>query len=249
MRSLLKNWLFYGLGRDEYKKSMDNVFSKNINNLRRTNAVVVFLLTCFLFAPIFIDKNITKTMFFIGTSAIAALIYITVRCIYHKVSIEKKVRKSLVYILIFLSYANVITFGIYLSVWAHPENVGGSFLSLLICALLLFNIPPVFYYSLTTLSTIVFIIIVCLVKSPEEYRIDIPNALFAGALSMIFGWHIIMNRLSLSSIAHRMENERDNYFNQSTIDDLTQLKNRRDFTNTFKRSLASHRQEDNFICL
>ena len=249
MRSLLKNWLFYGLGRDEYKKSMDNVFSKNINNLRRTNAVVVFLLTCFLFAPIFIDKNITKTMFFIGTSAIAALIYITVRCIYHKVSIEKKVRKSLVYILIFLSYANVITFGIYLSVWAHPENVGGSFLSLLICALLLFNIPPVFYYSLTTLSTIVFIIIVCLVKSPEEYRIDIPNALFAGALSMIFGWHIIMNRLSLSSIAHRMENERDNYFNQSTIDDLTQLKNRRDFTNTFKRSLASHRQEDNFICV
>jgi diguanylate cyclase (GGDEF) domain len=249
MRSLLKNWLFYGLGRDEYKKSMDNVFFKNIYNLRRTNAVVALLLIGFLFAPFLIDKNLTKAMFFIITSTIAMLIYIFVRCIYHKINTEKKVRKSLVYILICLSYANVITFGIYLSVWAHPENAGGSFLSILICALLLFNIPPVFYYSLTALSTIVFIIIVSIVKSPEECRIDIPNALFAGTLSMIFGWHIIMNRLSLSSIAHRMENERDNYFNQSTIDDLTQLKNRRDFMNTFQRSLASHRQEDNFICV
>lgn len=249
MRNLLKNWLFYGLGRDEYKKSMDHAFFKNIYNLRRTNAVVALLLTGFLFAPLLIEKNLTKTMFFIITSTIAMLIYIFVRCIYHKINTEKKVRKSLVYILICLSYANVITFGIYLSVWAHPGNAGGSFLPILICALLLFNIPPVFYYSLTAVSTVVFTIIVCMVKSPEEYLIDIPNALFAGTLSMIFGWHIIMNRLSLSSIAHRMENERDNYFNQSTIDDLTQLKNRRDFMNTFQRSLASHRQEDNFICV
>jgi len=249
MRELLKNWLFYGLGKDEYKKSMDNVFSKNIYNLRRTNAVVVFLLTGFLFTPLLIDKNIKKTIFFIGTSAIAALIYIIVRCIYHKINNEEKVKKSLVYILICLSYANVITFGIYLSVWAHPGNVGGLFLSILICALLLFNIPAVFYYSLTVISTIVFTIIVFMVKSPEECSIDIPNALFAGALSMIFGWHIIMNRLSLSSIAHRMENERNDYFDQSTLDELTQLKNRRDFMITFQRSLTNHRQDDNFICV
>jgi len=113
MRNLLKNWLFYGLGRDEYKKSMDHAFFKNIYNLRRTNAVVALLLTGFLFAPLLIEKNLTKTMFFIITSTIAMLIYIFVRCIYHKINTEKKVRKSLVYILICLSYANVITFGIY----------------------------------------------------------------------------------------------------------------------------------------
>jgi diguanylate cyclase (GGDEF)-like protein len=249
MRGLLKHWLFYGLGREEYTKSMDNVFSKNIHNLRRTNAVVTFLLTGFVLVPLLLEKNLTKAVFYIGTAVIAATIYFLVRFIYRKINNEQKVRKNLVYLLICFSYINVITFGIYLGVWADPGNIAGIFLPILICALLLFNIPAVFYFSLTGLSTIIFIIIVSIVKTPAEYRIDIPNALFAGVISMIFGWHIIMNRLSLSSIARRMENERNDFFDQSTIDELTQLKNRRDFMITFQRSLNHHRPDDKYICI
>jgi len=249
MHTLLKKWMFYGLEQDEYKKSMDDIFPKNIYNLHRTNAVVAILLIGFAVIPIFVDKSLTKAMFYIRTEIIAALIYIIVRCISRKSNNEKKLRKNLVYILICLSYVNVISFGIYLGVWANPENIAGSFLSILICALLLFNIPFVLYFSLTALSTVVFIIIVSMVKPPAEYRIDIPNALFAGAVSIIFGWHIIMNRLSLASVAYRMERERNNYFYQSTTDELTQLKNRRDFMNTFKRIITNHRQSDNYICV
>jgi diguanylate cyclase (GGDEF)-like protein len=249
MRGLLKHWLFYGLGREEYTKSMDNVFSKNIHNLRRTNAVVTFLLTGFVLVPLLLEKNLTKAVFYIGTAIAAATIYFLVCFIYRKINNEQKVRKNLVYLLICFSYINIITFGIYLGVWADPGNIAGIFLPILICALLLFNIPAVFYFSLTALSTVVFIIIVSIVKTPAEYRIDIPNALFAGSISMIFGWHIIMNRLSLSSIAHRMENERNDFFDQSTIDELTQLKNRRDFMITFQRSLSHHRPDDKFICI
>jgi len=36
---------------------------------------------------------------------------------------------------------------------------------------------------------------------------------------------------------------------ESTIDELTQLKNRRDFMNTFQRFLTNHRQSDNFLCI
>jgi diguanylate cyclase (GGDEF)-like protein len=46
-----------------------------------------------------------------------------------------------------------------------------------------------------------------------------------------------------------MEDERNNYFNQSTVDELTQLKNRRDFMNTFQRTLTNFRQSDNFLCI
>jgi diguanylate cyclase (GGDEF)-like protein len=249
MQGLLKHWLFYGLGREEYTKSMDNVFAKNIHNLRRTNAVVTILLTGFVLVPLLLEKNLTKTFVYIGTGVIAALIYFFVRCIYHRINNEQKVRKKLVYILICLSYINVISFGIYLGVWANPGNIAGTFLSILICALLLFNIPAVFYFSLTALSTVVFIIIVSMVKTPAEHSIDIPNALFAGTISMVFGWHIIMNRLSLSSIARRMENERNDFFDQSTIDELTGLKNRRDFMITFQRSITSHRPDDKYICI
>jgi diguanylate cyclase (GGDEF)-like protein len=46
-----------------------------------------------------------------------------------------------------------------------------------------------------------------------------------------------------------LEDERNNYFDQSTIDELTQLKNRRDFQQTFKRYLVNYRTSDNWLCI
>jgi len=249
MRKILKNCLYYGLDRDEYKKSIDNLMYKNIFSLRITNAVVAIVLFGFLFTPFYADKNFSKAIFYVETDAIAVFLYLFIRIKYRQINNETKINKIPVYILICLSYANVISFGTYLGVWANHGNIAVAFPSILICALLLFTIPAVLYYSLTICSTVIFIIIASAVKSPEKCLMDIPNVLFAGVISMIIGWHIIMNRLSLSSIARRMKKERDNYFDQSTIDELTQLKNRRDFMNTFQRSLANHRQEDHFICV
>ncbi|MCL2100456.1 MAG: GGDEF domain-containing protein, partial [Fibromonadales bacterium] len=50
-------------------------------------------------------------------------------------------------------------------------------------------------------------------------------------------------------IANKLEDERNHYFDKSTIDELTQLKNRRDFMDTFKRYLSNYRQSDNFLCI
>jgi len=248
MKELINKWRFYGLGEEEYKKSLDKVFSRNIYSLRRVNAAVAAILIGFLFIP-FIEKNLTKTLVFMGTGVIAVFLYILVRCKYNIKIKNKNVNKTPIYILICLYYVNVISFGIYFGVWANPGNIAGSFLAILICALLLFNIPPLFHHILTMCSIIIFIINVSIVKTPAEYSIDIPNVLFAGTISFILGWHIIMNRLSLASIANKLEDERDNYFDQSTVDELTQLKNRRDFFNTFQRSLANHRQKDNYLCI
>jgi len=249
LRKLLNEWRFYGLGEAEYKETMDRVFAKNFFGLRRTNIVVVVLMIAFILVPILIDKNLTKTMFYLGTCVFAAFLYILARHKHYKSSKDKKLSKSLIYTLIFLSYANVISFGIYLGVWANPGRIAGLFLAILICALLLFNIPPVYYLCLTAISMIVFILSVIMVKTPAEHSIDIPNVLFAGIIGLIFGWQIIMNRLSLASIANKMEKERNSYYDQSIIDELTQLKNRRDFLNTFQRYLVSHRQSDKFLCI
>ena len=46
-----------------------------------------------------------------------------------------------------------------------------------------------------------------------------------------------------------LEDERNHYFDKSTIDELTQLKNRRDFMDTFKRYLSNYRQTDHFLCI
>jgi len=238
------------MGEGEYRKCMDKVFSKNMYSLRRTNAIVMIISASSIVIPFFLDRNVIKIMFYTGTCVVAALMYLFVRYKYHRsIVTEKKTGKSLIYILITLSYANIIAFGIYLGVWANPGMLAGSFLGILICALLLFYVPAVYFLCLTLCSVIVFTVIVVIFKSPSLYKIDIPNALYAGIAGLAVGWQVIMNRLSLASLADKMENERDCYYDQSIVDELTQLKNRRDFTNTLQRSIANYRQSDNFLCV
>jgi len=249
IRTLLNKWRFYGLGEIEYKDSLEKIFANNIKRLRRINATVVFILSVFVFVLLFLDRSLIEIIFPTGTVTVAALLYVFLKCKYRKLNKENKKRKNLVYLLICLYYVNVISFGIYLDVWAHPGKEAGAFLAVLICALLLFDLPPLFHHCLTICSIAVFIVIISIVKTPAECRVDIPNTMFAGIISLILNWHVIMNRLSLASIAKRMENERDSYYDQSTIDELTQLKNRRDFLNTFQRAVANHRQADNYLCV
>jgi diguanylate cyclase (GGDEF)-like protein len=246
MRDLLDKWRYYGMEEGEYKKCMNKIFARNIHSLRRTNAIVIIILSASIVVPFFTDRNFSKTIFYIGACVIAALLYLLAR---QKLRHEGQDDKGVIYTLILLSYANISAFGIYLGVWANPGMIAGSFLGILICALLLFYIPAVFYFCLTICSMIAFMVIVVIFKSPDVYKIDIPNAFFAGIAGIVIGWQVIMNRLALASYAGNMEDERDNYYHQSTIDELTQLKNRRDFRNTFHRFLTSFRQSDKFLCV
>jgi diguanylate cyclase (GGDEF)-like protein len=246
MRKLINKWRYYGMEEDEYKKCMNKIFARNIHSLRRTNAIVTIILAISIVVPVFVDRNFIKTVFYIGACVIAALLYLFVRQKYHH---EDEDNKGIVYTLIILSYANITAFGIYLGVWANPGMIAGSFLGILISALLLFYIPAAFYLCLTICSMIVFTVIVVIFKSPDAYKIDVPNAFFAGIAGIVIGWQVNMNRLVMASYAVNMEDERDNYYLQSTIDELTQLKNRRDFRNTFHRYLTSFRQSDNYLCV
>jgi len=248
MKDFLDKWRYYGMGEGEYRKCMNKVFAKNIHSLCRTNVIVIIISASSMVVPVFINRDFIKTIFYIGTCVIAALLYLFVRWKYRH-NMEDNAKKGLIYTLITLSYINITAFGIFLGVWANPGMIAGSFLGILICALLLFYIPAAFYLCLTLFSMIAFTVIVVIFKEPSAYKIDIPNVIFAGIAGLTVGWQVIMNRLSLASFADNMKNERDNYYDQSTIDELTQLKNRRDFTNTIQRSVTNYRQSDNFLCV
>jgi len=247
MRDFLDNWRYYCLGEGEYKKCMEKVFVKNIHTLRKTNAIVFIISAGSIVVPLFLDRNFTKIMVYIGTCTAAAFLYLLVRCRYR--CNEDKVKKSLIYTLITLTYLNITAFGIYLGVWANPGMIAGTYLGILICALLLFYIPVVYHLCLTLCSMITCMVLVVIFKSPAVYKIDLFNVFFAGAVSLVIGWQVIMNRLSLASRAHNMEDERNDFYDKSTIDELTQLKNRRDFTNTIQRTITNYRQSDNFLCV
>jgi diguanylate cyclase (GGDEF)-like protein len=75
------------------------------------------------------------------------------------------------------------------------------------------------------------------------------NAFIAGIISLYFSWQITKLRMGLEMSSAMLEDEKNKYLDQSTVDELTQLKNRRDFMQTFQRYLSNHRPSDDWICL
>jgi len=248
-RSLLFSWRFYKLEREEYADCMNKTFASNLNSLRQVNMVVAILSACFMIFPIAFEKNLPKSGIYLLVAVIAALLTAYSKHKYNQHKQGKSASHSLIYALIILYYINTMLFGIFLGVWANPERLAVTFMGFLICALFLFVNPPVFNLSLTLSVVIVFILSTVLMKSPQNQLFDIVNVLIAGAISLIFTWYIVMHKLLAVLSASKLEEERNSYYSQSTVDELTQLKNRRDFIQTFQRFFADYRDSDKYLCL
>ncbi|MCL2196075.1 MAG: GGDEF domain-containing protein [Treponema sp.] len=249
MNTLLYKWRYYSLGFDEYIKCMDRAFKDNVYRLFLANRTVTIFALIFTIYPLFVAKNYFNALFYIGTSIIALFFTIYSNNLYNQQKHGKIFKKQFIYFLITLYYINVIVFGIYLGIWANPGKYAVSFMGILICALFLFNISPMAFLMHTISAMAIFIVITILVKPLDCSIMDITNCLFAGLLGLYFGWQIITHRITSTLTIHELENERNNYLDQSTIDELTQLKNRRDFMQTFQRFIANPRQSDNYLCL
>jgi len=249
MKKLFYKWRYYSLGLEEYIKCMEKAFADNIYRLFLANRTVALFALLFTIYPFFIAKNYFNAFFYIGTSIIALFFTIYTYNLFKQQKQGKTFKKCFVYFLITLYFINVIVFGIYLGVWANPGKYAVSFMGILICALFLFNTSPLFFFSHTLCAMAIFMVITILVKPADCSSMDVTNSLFAGLLSLYFGWQITKHRITSELTINELENERNNYLDQSTIDDLTQLKNRRDFTETFQRFSVNNRQSDNFLCL
>ena len=249
MKELYNKWRYYSLGRDEYIKCMEKTFHDNISRLVRVNGFVAVLSLVFMIFPVFVENNFYKARFYLITAIVAVIFLLITTYLYKLYNQEKTINKNFVYALITFFYTNTIFLGIYLGVWANPGHFAVSFMCILICALFFFNISPVFYLCHTLGAMILFIVIIIYKKPVNIWSIDIVNTIFAGFISLYFGWQITMFRISSSLKIDKLLSERNSYYDQCTIDELTQLKNRRDFFQTFKRFLVNYRQTDNFICL
>ena len=249
MHNILNNWRYYGLGKEEYKKCMEKTFIDNLYNLRQANASVAVLACLFTLFPLVVERNYIKASIHFSCAVFAFCLGLFATYKARQFKQGKKVSNKLIYAKIFLYYANVILFGIYLGVFSNPGKLAVSFMGILMCALFLFNMPPLVNLGFTLGALAVFMTATIMVKPVRDWSLDVVNSMFACSIGQFFGWHIIMFRMSLASTAAKLETERNDYYDQSIVDELTQLKNRRDFTLTFKRFLSNHRQSDNYLCI
>ena len=249
MRKIIDFWRWYSLSREQYYESMNKQFMKNLYFLRYTNLAVVILTTCFSVFPFVIDKSFIRSIVYIIAAAVSLLLFFVVRQKINQLNQERQVSKFTVYLLITLYHLNITLFGTYLGVWSNSDNYAVTFMCLLICSLFLFTIPAQTYLCLTLGAMALFIVSTVYVKSHEYWIPDVINVLGAGCISLSFGWQLTMRRLVYITGVGKIEDERDIYYAQSTIDELTGLRNRRDFEQTFRRYMTSHRSYDEWMCI
>jgi diguanylate cyclase (GGDEF)-like protein len=240
----LYSWRYYSVGKEHYHECINKLFMDNLRNLYQANAIVAAFAGCFTVLSIFIDKDIIKAGICLGAALIALLMAFFT---YYK--LQTYATKRFIYILTSIYYVNVMTLGIYLGVWSSPDKLATIFLCFLICVQLMFINPPQFNLCLTISAIAAFTVSTIFVKKFDIWLLDIINTSIAGAISLYFTWHIGKLRLGLELSTTMLENERDGYYDQSTIDELTKLKNRRDFQQTFRRYLSNYRTSDNFLCI
>jgi len=209
LSKIWNHWRYYGLDQDEYNKCMDLVFPDNLSRLVWANMVFAILTALFAIFPIITEHDFFKSEIYLVSTVLAIILCIFSKYKNYSFKQKNRISKNLIYTLIFLYFVNVIFFGLYLAVWANPGKIAGSFIGIFICVLFLINISPLLYLGLTVFTAILYIICVIRFKIPSVWNYDIQNAIFAGAVALIFGWQIIMNRLTNTSSKNKLEKMKD----------------------------------------
>jgi len=227
---------------------MNSIFNNNLLNLRQGSAIFAVFAFLFAFYPmVFEHGNIFKTCVFIGVALISTFISFLSNYLMQMLNI----RKRLIFALMSIFHTNLVIFGTYIGVWSMSSRDGTAsiFGCLLVCSLLLFTNPPQFNFVLTLCASVLFAGSSIILKEYKYWTIDLINAIIAGSLCIYFSWHITKLRMGLEISTTMLEDEMNKAVDQSITDELTQLRNRRDFNQTFQRFLSNYRTSDEWLCV
>jgi diguanylate cyclase (GGDEF)-like protein len=248
-RNVFEVWRFYTLGREDYLYCMQKSFIANLNNLIQINLILAGLSVLFSIFPVFVEKNAVKAAAYLVSGGTALVLAYIARYFYRRQIMKNDVGRLTYHILAVTLFANIMAFGIYVGVWSNPDMLAVNFMVFLVCAFFLFSNPLVLNLTMQLTAVAVFAVSAVITKDASIWVYDIMNVTVALCVSVIFTWYITKYRLLTVLNESKLEKERNTYYDQSTVDELTKLKNRRDFMLTFQRYLTSNRGTDNFLCL
>lgn len=245
--NLLLKWRYYSIRRVDYIKSMEKEFPSNFYSLWFISlwfaifSFVYFAIYLFVFStilPIFLILSVGSFVFSAYSNGQ-----------YKKHLAGERISKSLVYAMIIIIYTAVISTGLYISLYLSSTQLALIFMVLFATAPIFIFTSPVFSFMLIAASSLVFVVLNVLIGNPA---IQIDNILMltpVAPIAVFFTWFSNRYRILLSFTTLKIEDERDKYQVQSTIDDLTQLGNRRAFEERFRRYLINYRVNENYLCL
>jgi len=250
MHKIFYTWRFYSFGREQYQECMSNVINNNLLTLRYGNIIVTIVAVFFSLFPVMFERDDIQSLFIkIGIRLCFALAALLMSFYANYLMQQLNISKRVIYIFTAFFFANIMLLGTYIDVWSNPNTMAAIYPCFLICALLMFINPPQFNLILTISAVTVFLVSAFIFKELNDAVFFVFNTLVAGSLSLFFSWHITKLRLGLEISANDLEEERNKYVDQSITDELTQLRNRRDFNATFQRFLSNYRTSDEWLCV
>jgi len=246
MRKFLYNWRFYSFGREQYQQCMNNSFINNLQSLKQGNLLITIFVVLYAVVPL-----AAENFNFIGASVCLIIAFIAMLAYWYANYVMQliNVKNGTIYFLTSVSYANLMFFGIYNNIVTTPDKPASLIFIFFAVSLLLFVNPPDFNLILTLSAAVVFIASTIIVKDQSIWIYDIVHILIAGFLCLFFSWQITKLRMGLELSASELEEERNKYEDQSITDELTQLRNKRDFTSTFQRYISNYRSSDDWLCV
>ena len=259
MRDMLNSWRFYSLGREDYKKSMEKEFLQNMSSLTyvcRWIGIFSFFFSAYVFIVVFTDlfpeilvRGFYSGVLYFFVGILSILLSLLCKSLFAKYSQMQNYNKKVIYALISLVYMGSMIAAIHISVWSTPFEQGVVFIIFLLSFAPAVTLPPVYNFSFALTTILIYSISSVLLKSEEFWPLDLANLFVAVPISVAYPWYISKNRLKVTLKSIEIEEERNHYLSQSTVDELTQLKNRRDFDNRFERYLSDCRENDSFLCV
>ena len=240
-------WRYYTIGRDAYTKCIEKEYANNLTSLILCGIIFsIFMVFAIVnwqyYGPV-------ETALFISLAIVSILFSVTALHMHKKHKGGAQISSRFIFNMMLAAYAVIMLASIYIDVLLSPTAVSVVFMTLLAGGVLLLPAiaPLSILFNLGVLAT--YVIFSLIVITPECCWVcELAPVTFGVVVGVSFSWYVNMHKMVATYNKIELEEERDQYRTQSTIDELTKLNNRRAFMQRFERYLTGSREKDNFLC-
>lgn len=238
-------WRYFDFTKEQTDSVTDLVDEYNFRSLRAAAFVTAVIFLLFTLFPLLLDHNHSKALVFMVSAMVSFCLYLVCRRMLKAPSHNRMTGRAL----LLGFYAFMVGVGLYISIFAAPQNPAVTYMIILICLQFLFVLPPPVSLGLNLVSFGLYTLFIFIAKSLPIALMDLQNVCFPTLASIFFSWYLGRVKIKDCLSSCQLTAERNRFQEQSVKDSLTGLGNRRDFMENFKHQLAANQRMDQMNCL
>ena len=242
---LFRKWLYYAMPPDTMDKCAPAVREFNAAMLYYGSLLVCVLVGINAALPLFFEKNPEKALLYLGISFVNLLLFL-LSLGYRKNRFSPE--KTLYWALLIFQIL-VFFFTLWIGVVLNPRLPAVSFMIAFITMNAVFLVKVKYALLIGASELAIFCVSSFIFKTHSLFLNDMVNGISALAVTLVISWSMSYLRLSDIVKKMQMEDEQRRLEAESLTDELTGLRNRRDFFRNLNMLLKMLPVKDKRLCL